>query len=746
MAFPAPGFYDRTSYLAVGILLGVIAVFLLRRARPRRSSWFLAAYLGAVAANFICDFMANAMGPGTPGWFAWRRAGLAFLAIDPALLLLTVRGSTDSRAWQQITRAAVVGTGLFLVGDLLGPAWFWREPPTRLWLVFVAYLGCVYLAALAKLTRDFAAATDPGRVRVIRAIFLAMAAALLPRITYVPIEAGLFPLGFELAGREFRVDVAVQLLLLLFGFVGLRAWAIRNAEPERVQPVRREVNRLVPFLGVIAIVEAAFLATAASPNLNVFGAALQALSGFAGPGTSVGRWIIASFFLLRGLISDGTLGSAPKDPRRLALLGSIVMGPAIACFLPSFILGASSLVGRSLTPLGREDAAIVLIPASVVATASGYFCWRWCQPPAGTGDAAVEEAPERARLDSYRRALQEARDKNRPLDSSQLRDLRQALGITPLEHHLTQLVLQSETSIRTPTAVVEVGSLVSGRYRIEALVGQGSAGRTYRARDEAAGQTVAVKHLPIDRGGTEESQMTGFILDAERAGRRAHPRTVRIIELGKAGADYFVVMEFVGGGSLAERLRKGPFKPGDASRILVDVMEGLSWIHAQGIVHRDLKPSNILLTEDGRAKIGDFGIAIRPHELDATASSLTAAFQPGTVAYMAPEQARGSPAIDKAADLYSVAVIAYEMFLGKRYLDFRGLTDFETREKIQESRPLLPHRSVSRELNAWLARGLGKEPRKRFPSAAAMRTAFLACPEAGSVKSTGRATGTDQSR
>jgi serine/threonine protein kinase len=204
-------------------------------------------------------------------------------------------------------------------------------------------------------------------------------------------------------------------------------------------------------------------------------------------------------------------------------------------------------------------------------------------------------------------------------------------------------------------------------YRIVRQLGQGGFGAVYLAHDTLLDRPVAIKELTITKQ-TDEGAFKRFMQEARTAGGLNHPNIVTIYALKVEGPNVYPVMEYVGGGSLRSLLEKqGKLDIEQAVRIAIDVCEGLAAVHAKGIVHRDIKPENILLTEDGRAKVSDFGIAHVPRGEGGT--SLTqAGFQPGTLVYMSPEQVLGKP-VDARSDVYQVGELLYEMLAGRHYID-----------------------------------------------------------------------------
>jgi len=208
-------------------------------------------------------------------------------------------------------------------------------------------------------------------------------------------------------------------------------------------------------------------------------------------------------------------------------------------------------------------------------------------------------------------------------------------------------------------------------YRIVRVLGQGAFGTVYLAHDTLLDRPVAIKELTVTAQ-TDEVAFKRFLQEARAAGGLNHPHVVTIHALKVVEPNVYLVMEYLAGGSLRGLLEKhSPLPVDEAVRIAADVCEGLAVAHAKGIVHRDVKPENVLLTEEGRAKVGDFGIAHVPRGAGGT--SLTqAGFQPGTLLYMSPEQIRGQR-VDGRSDVYQVGALLYEMLTGRHYVDLGAL-------------------------------------------------------------------------
>jgi len=196
-------------------------------------------------------------------------------------------------------------------------------------------------------------------------------------------------------------------------------------------------------------------------------------------------------------------------------------------------------------------------------------------------------------------------------------------------------------------------------YEVHEQLGAGGMGAVYRATDRRIGRTVAIKVIRPDRL-VDETVRERFIREARGIGQLNHPNIATLYDVSLDGATPHIVMEYLPGGSLEQRIRRGPMPLGELLRCAADIGLGLEHAHAHGVVHRDLKPGNILFSAGGIPKIIDFGLA--------STADLTALTQPGTVMgtaeYMSPEQASGKPA-DHRSDLFSYGVILYQMASGR---------------------------------------------------------------------------------
>jgi Tol biopolymer transport system component/predicted Ser/Thr protein kinase len=273
-----------------------------------------------------------------------------------------------------------------------------------------------------------------------------------------------------------------------------------------------------------------------------------------------------------------------------------------------------------------------------------------------------------------------------------------------------------------------VGRLLS-HYRILEKVGEGGMGVVYRAHDEHLLRDVAVKVLPP---GTlnDESARKRFRKEALALSRLNYPNIGTVHDFDSRDGIDFLVMEYVEGTTLKERLVSGPLPGDEVLRLGEQLVEGLQAAHAKGIIHRDLKPGNLILTKDGRLKILDFGLAklLRPSSETAPTESLSETSPAaGTLPYMSPEQLRGQ-SVDVRSDLFSFGAVLYEMATGKRA--FSGNTPAMLCDAILNKTPTAPthlNPDVPIELERIITKALEKDRRNRYQSAKEIRAELHHC-------------------
>jgi len=205
-----------------------------------------------------------------------------------------------------------------------------------------------------------------------------------------------------------------------------------------------------------------------------------------------------------------------------------------------------------------------------------------------------------------------------------------------------------------------IGTVLSGRYRLEAKLGSGGMSTVYLARDDTLDRAVAVKVMHREMS-EQEDQLQRFRQEARAVAKLSHPNVVSVIDAGEDGGHPYIVFEYVKGETLKQRIgRLGALDTQEAIAYAIEVARGLGVAHARNMVHRDIKPQNVLIDEEGRAKLTDFGISRQLEQAGVTATGRVL----GTTDYVAPEQAMGR-GVDPRSDVYSLGVVLYEMLVGQ---------------------------------------------------------------------------------
>src|SRR5581483_9816095 len=284
-----------------------------------------------------------------------------------------------------------------------------------------------------------------------------------------------------------------------------------------------------------------------------------------------------------------------------------------------------------------------------------------------------------------------------------------------------------------PESDPKLGTSVDGRYRLDERLAAGGMGVVYKAEQVGIGKPVAVKFLHEAFAGIPDL-VRRFHREVSAMSRVAHPHLVSVIDSGVQAGVPYLVMDFQAGRPLSELLDAGALPAPRAVGIARQVLAGVGHAHTSGVVHRDLKPDNIILLGDvggDFVKILDFGLAKMVNGSGAGASQLTnTGFALGTPGYMAPEQARGTPA-DERADLYAVGVILYHMIVGQK--PFVSDSPMAVLRMHMDEPPVPPRKAakqkISSELDAAILRALEKEPEKRWTTASEFARALEATPE-----------------
>ena len=272
--------------------------------------------------------------------------------------------------------------------------------------------------------------------------------------------------------------------------------------------------------------------------------------------------------------------------------------------------------------------------------------------------------------------------------------------------------------------------VLSGRYRIDELIGRGGMASVYRGYDLTLGRDVAIKILDPELA-RDAGFRTRFRLEAQAASRMSHPTIVRVFDAGEETESLpdgttqpvpYIVMELVSGRLLKDVIEEGPVDAERAVAYADGILEALEYSHRAGVVHRDIKPGNVMVTADDHIKVMDFGIARAVSDSSSTVAETTAIL--GTAAYFSPEQAKGEP-VDARADLYSTGVVLYELLTGRA--PFRGESPVAVAYQHVSETPLTPseiNEEIPRALDAVVLRALAKDPYQRYQDAPSFRAAL----------------------
>ena len=272
--------------------------------------------------------------------------------------------------------------------------------------------------------------------------------------------------------------------------------------------------------------------------------------------------------------------------------------------------------------------------------------------------------------------------------------------------------LQSTTELSAPRLELPCDF---GDYVLEAELGRGGMGIVYRATRNSDGLPVAVKMILKGDFATETDRKR-FDSEAYAAAKLDHPNIIPIYEIGEVQGRGFFCMKLIQGQSLAERLGRGPMPPQRAAKVMAEISDAISYAHQNGILHRDLKPSNVMLDDEGKAYLADFGLAKESENLVSLTRSGAVL---GTPSYMSPEQAAGNRGqVGAASDVYSLGAILYNMLTGRP--PFLGASPVETVLMVLEQDPVSPrvlNRRADRQLEMIAMRCLQKPQDLRYSTA-----------------------------
>jgi eukaryotic-like serine/threonine-protein kinase len=276
---------------------------------------------------------------------------------------------------------------------------------------------------------------------------------------------------------------------------------------------------------------------------------------------------------------------------------------------------------------------------------------------------------------------------------------------------------------------IERDTIVDGRYRILRRIGSGGMADVYCAEDTQLGRQVALKLL-YPRFAEDEQFVERFRREASSAAGLQHPNVVQVFDRGEWDGTYYIAMEFLPGRNLKQIVREhGALEPALAVDLVIQILKAARFAHRRGIVHRDIKPHNVIVDDEGRAKVTDFGIA-RAGASDMTETGSIM----GTAQYLSPEQAQGLP-VDARSDLYSIGIVLYELLTGQPPFDAESPVTIALKQVSEE--PVAPRRinsAVPPGVEAVVMRALRKDPAERFQDADAMIAALEAAITGGYVE------------
>jgi serine/threonine protein kinase/pSer/pThr/pTyr-binding forkhead associated (FHA) protein len=252
-----------------------------------------------------------------------------------------------------------------------------------------------------------------------------------------------------------------------------------------------------------------------------------------------------------------------------------------------------------------------------------------------------------------------------------------------------------------------IGELIGRRFRVLEILGHGALGTVYKVLDTRLERFVALKVL----SSADSAQAKHFLEEFRASAQLTHPNIVQIYEVGYTGSLVFQTFEYIEGRTLSKFLADGkPLDPDYAIEIIRQVGTGLGYAHEHGVIHRDIKPSNILISNNGRVLLADFGLAIAPGVPTLTQAGTIA----GTPAYMSPEQVKGKP-VDARSDIFSLGVVFYELLTGRK--PFSGESTAKLFSSVVEQEPASPcqiNPLVPAPISEIVLRSLAKEPGHRF--------------------------------
>lgn len=704
------------SALVVAVATLLIAGLVLR-ARPRAApNQFFAFFMVLIAGNFACQFVALGFPPASRASQLWTHAALLFLIWDPAVLVYfaSVFPRRSFLVRNRFTRVGLTFVPLAFTAVFFAEAEPFLLPDTWQKRLLITYLAASYLYCLAILALADPGAPGLARTRQTQALMLGFGVALIPRFGLVADDLALHSAAYSPGRVAFRIAFA----WLVFGALWfLSTWATRQ------DPTHRPRGLRVPWVFKITLIV-----------LVLFSLLWLLGIGLAERSQTYRESELNLYYPFRWILFAGVVGYAIAKYQvfdiELRLKRFLREGSPVLLGLSAFALGYALLRVFPSGFLGDPRNA-----AASVAAAIGLLVTVALRGPASRLTERVlprvrtDEAYVRARkLEVYAAQLEAAAAEGRLGHGRDpaLEALRSKLGLTLDDHQaLERLVRRAASQPARLEDRIASGEPLFGRYRVLRRLDSGGFADVFVAEDLERGARVVIKRLHPGFS-QDERVLRSFLREAEVAGRVRHANVVPVHEVLRELGDAYLVLDYVEGGSLADAMKRtGRWPVDEATRLVTDLLAGLEAVHAQGVFHRDLKPANVLLAPDGRALLTDFGVAHVPSLEETLSGGGVGAGVPGTVSYMAPEQADGRP-VDGRADIWAAGLILYELVTGERLFPADGLGEFELRRRIARGVPRSRLERVPASLRPVLAKALATRPEDRYQTPAEMQRALAA--------------------
>lgn len=532
----------------------------------------------------------------------------------------------------------------------------------------------------------------------------------------------------------------------------------RQMQLQRQREIQKELDRVLELMASGSITQAQTLleklaqelpddprVTAYQAHLDSLQAASRAPSGAASnpAGTGMEETDEPTFADKSPVVSSRTFESG--TPRNGARLGSSAMPlrvfkqPLIWLVLGSLILAfVGYVVFRQRQRLvRRKEMDAALFQSGVGKQAGSETAANTTAPASGaSGPKEDTEAVEKEMLDLVAggEALDEAQDavkekaESERVDQPEMAEVSESDFLAILQdEEMPGTWLQEETETGEMAPAGDVTRTVDmsqfrirkiGRYVLEKEIGRGAAGRIYKAWDPKLDRTVVIKTVSYSLTASEDeiSRLKARVYrEAKTAAKLNHPHIVVVYDVEDEKHFSYIVMEYVEGPNLRELLnQEHRLEPGRAIRLVKQVCQALEFAHESGVVHRDIKPSNILIVDEDKVKVTDFGIAKVINHLTLTQTGRVV----GTPGYMAPEQIEGGR-VDSRSDIFSLGVVFYELITGKRPFEGESLASLAYKiVHVDPVPPSLVNVELSEVYDEIINRAMAKDPQHRFQSAA----------------------------